>query len=90
LTLGPSTWASPNEQDGPDFDPARSERRLTRPRALTPRRYLAPPRFLMRPLLIGGTLAGLCTEEIRVAEHIALLGDSIFDNARTPKVCPMS
>ena len=35
----------------------------------------------MRPLLNGATLAAVRTEEIRVAEHIALLGDSIFDNA---------
>jgi hypothetical protein len=35
----------------------------------------------MRPLLDGGTLAGLRTEETRVADHIALLGDSIFDNS---------
>jgi hypothetical protein len=32
-------------------------------------------------LLNSATLVGLRTEEIWVAEHIALLGDSIFDNA---------
>jgi hypothetical protein len=42
----------------------------------------------MRPQLNGGTLAGLRTEEIRVAEHIALLGDSIFDNASYTKGLP--
>jgi hypothetical protein len=47
-----------------------------------------PTGLLMRPLLNGGTLAGLRTEEIRVAEHIALLGDSIFDNASYTKGLP--
>lgn len=45
-------------------------------------------RFRVRPRLKGGNLAGLRTEEIRVAEHIALLGDSIFDNASYTKGLP--
>jgi hypothetical protein len=47
-----------------------------------------PPVLLMRSLLNGGTLGGRRTEEIRVAEHIALLGDSIFDNASYTKGLP--
>jgi hypothetical protein len=39
-------------------------------------------------LLKPGTLAGPRIEETRVAEHIALLGDSIFDNASYTKGLP--
>src|SRR5688500_16133233 len=52
------------------------------------RHHVEAPGFLLRPLRNGDTLAGLRTEEIRVAERIAVLGDSIFDNASYTKGLP--